>query len=377
MNDDTLERSLRETLTAVAVTTEVKDRWNEIAAAPVPARRERRPLLIATAAFAVVLVTVGSFALVSTLIGGDRDFASPPLDPAETTSVSKLRYPVPGYIPAGADEVWAQIPVRDPASPSVVTAVLGRRTSLDGGGFGADIEEITAVHVRRSVPEDATAEGEIVAVGDREVRLTEGALTGSVGVMWTDGDVTAIVGVSDGDVDRALDTVAGVSWSGDDPTVPGAVVVDPPEGLELIAEPIVTSDVPGPMVTMQWDDAIPPATVPGAPPPMVDVLQIDVWVSEDSPEILLAPHPVAQSFELRGRPAYLVWSRDYSSVIWEEAPGFTVTVSGWLTDTTELIRIAENVEFTDEETWYAMFDLDGEPGVPPTMSETTSMNVGG
>ena len=364
MNDDTMERTLRETLTAVAASTRLEDRWSEIAAAPTPARREHRPLFVVAAAFVVVLVTVGSFALVSTLINSDRDVAEPPADPAAS---SGLRYPVLRYVPSGVDQVWAQIPVRDPGWPSVVTAVVGRRTFFGEGGTVPDIDEIAAVHVRRAVPDDATAEGELLSVGDRDVvLLPEGSFAGSATLTWTEGDVTGIVYVSDGDVDRGLAVVEGVRWTGDDPTAPGAVVVDPPEGLELIADPTVTSDESGPMVSMEWGDAGPPMTVAGEEPPVVTAMQADVSVFADSPEIMLAPHPVAQSFELRGRHAYLVWHRQFSAVIWEEEPGTTVQVSGSGMNSAELIRIAEDLELTDEESWRSLYDVFDPGRVTPT-----------
>lgn len=376
MSNNTLESRLRDTYQAVAATTDVEDRWSELAGMAAPASRERHPLLVAAAAFAVVLVTVGSLALISALVDRDRGLVSPPVD--SEAAADQLRYPVPNYIPPGVNDVWAQIPVRDPDWPSVVTAVVGRRTLLDGEGpvpdlEEMDIEDIVAVHVRRAVPEDATEEGEVIMHAGRELLLLpEGSFAGSASLMWTEGDVTAVVFVSDGDVDRGLDVVAGVRWTGDDPTAPGAVVVDPPEGFELINEPTIVSENPGPMITMQWDDAVPPATVPGAEPPVVGVLQVDVSVSADSPELVLASYPTAQSFELRGRHAYIVWHRQFNAVIWEETPGTTVTVSGWLADPTELIRIAEAVEFTDEASWRSLYDVFDPAGVAPTTAPPTT-----
>lgn len=316
-------------------------------------RRRRRLSLIGQLAAAFVAL-VAFVAIPVLLIGDGRTNVAdqPPPAPISDPVTSGIIFPVPDVLPAGTAAVRADFAVPD-AETALVHAALAKVTA---GGL------VKGTTITISKPDEgwATPDGEPIEINGRPGTLSplgQGDPDGRGAVItWQEGKLLISVFARDEDTERALQVAEAVRLVDTEDLDASAVAIDWVEGLEIVAQPTLIDLQPTPYVTIE------------IPRPGSDHPGVTVEVHQEAAGYIAALSDAAQRVTVRRRPAYFLAGSAYPFIVWDEAPGLTVTVGGSI-PLDELTRVAEGLLFVDEPTWRQAFNTDVQPRIPTTTTE--------
>jgi hypothetical protein len=306
-------------------------------------RRVRGPL-VGVAVMVGVLVVGGLLMWISTLGGPDRRHVADTAAPAQID-----RFPVPGYVPVGAELVYGDYAVSDPANPDSVDAVIARPTA-EGFTDGVVVTTFDSSQVAIEIPE-----GEPVEVNGQSATLVRSK--GGVTLWWQQSDRVVAVRAPSGDAGLAETVAAAVGIADAGPFGPTVVSFGTlPDGFSVFAAPRLASRQAHPYVSIQTP--IGPETVE---PEVATIAVLD-----DSLYQVAGAFGTATTVEIAGVDGFLVEQDTRTAFIWSLSPTLTVTVSGTY-PLGDIRAIAEDLEFVTETDWRRQYDNTG-PQLPTTTS---------
>ncbi|MGB5656523.1 MAG: hypothetical protein WBN35_07920 [Acidimicrobiia bacterium] len=344
-----LEDRIRTSLRAAA------DRLTDapiVAAEAIAQKRTSRfpgPAIAAAAMLAVLLIVGGSVLFLSSdgmsgtdVLGGDS------IDP----------FPVTSFVPKGIETVEGGFIVPDPSAPATVNASVARTTE---NGF----RDSVWIVVHDSSDTSGYERGEPVTVNGQEATLlVDSGLTGTTyaaTVWWVDNDVTVWVSATNSDADLALAVAEAVELGEGSPLSAEQLQLGPlPAGFTVLAPPALASTDPQPYLGMFGQPSL------EHPEPF----HASVVVAAKTVGHALAGAGSITETTVRGHDGYLKVGDGGSALVWEEAPGATVTVGGTFPEE-EIRKIAESLDFVSESEWRATYDVDDSALEPSTT--TTSL----
>lgn len=333
MND--LDTRLQETLDRVADTTTVHSRFDEIAR---PQRRRSLPR---------VAVPVVAFVAVVAVFAIPMIFTNIPESDVGGSAAPMESFPVPGYVPPGAELVYGDYAVPDPANPDAVGAVIAR-TTADGFTDGVVVTVYHASGAAIDIPE-----GEPVVVDGEPATLTRN--NGDVTLWWQQDNRVVSVRSATGDANLAEDIAAAVNITnterfGEEVLSFGTL----PDGFTDFAAPRLAPRQPHPYVSIQT----PTGQEAGEP----EVATIEVF--DDTLSHVAGAFGAASTVEIAaGVEALLVDTDTETTYMWSRESAQTVMVSGTFPPA-EVRSIAEGLEFVSEAAWRQQYD--SRPQLPTT-----------
>jgi hypothetical protein len=276
---------------------------------------------------AVLLVVGGLTWLLTSGESDDRDLADPG---------AAQRFPVPGYVPADIDLVYGSYALSDPADPGAVQAVVARTAA-------EDFEDAVTINVLQSPDTTNYDRGDPVLVNGHDATLMPQDGTGTT-VWWEQETVVVWVHAANADQNLALAVAESVRIADSEPFLAGILDFgELPAGFLVVAPPVLLSTEPMPVVAMEGSD--------------VSTTRVQIEVSPESLEHVIAGIQSTTPTQIRGQEGYTFESGGIIGFVWTEAPGLTVMVSGTYSEQ-EVSAIAEGLDFVTEAVWNARYEID-------------------